>query len=815
MPRVIAKQSVRHSAVYLLYLAVAAVITWPLVTVMESTLFGGFLTDAYQTARHIWWIQHAITTGQSVIFQPALGYPDGLHGAWLWASPLEYFPGWLFAFVLPVNSATNLMLLVQMALNGWAVYVLARHLTRHEAAALIAGLIFLAYPALQSRIYGGHVGVLALWPLPLSLYALHRLAADRRRRWYILAALLFALSIAGNSTLLVYYLLPVMAVFCAYLLLTGQYIWLRRSLLAMIGGGLLALALLVPLALETRSAPQYNPDIGGSITYSADLLAVVSPSFFHPLFEHVDYPRRVLGVNLLEGTGYLGLIALGLALIGVLRRRAARWWLALALIAWVLSLGPLLKVFDQPVMLGVDDFASYIVMPWAFIQQLPVFDISRTPGRFNLTLGLALAIMAGYGAAILWRWLTPRLRLRWRGALWLALALLILFEYQMFWPMPGDDARVPAEVRALAGQGDGRAVFNVPWDNRLLAKRGLWLQAYHQQPMLAGQFIRDTPVNPARLAVLQATLDPALLNTAGVGVVIWHKEASEESARLGQRARDQLGAPRFEDDRLALFDVPVPVASDGAAVAFVAVPAVDDGESLATGGAVYLYAPAPGWVDLDLTLRPTPATGDPRAVSLLLDNAPVHRWTVDAGSGPATRTLYLPEAGFYTARLELDPPCPQAISPALTCRALAVDEVTARFVAENEDGVAGVAFERDLMLRRADLDTADAGRGALTVRLWWDAGQPISGDDVRFVHVIGPDGVQVTGIDSPPGAFVGQLMETLTLDLPPDLAPGAYRVYTGWYRYPSLERFAVLDDRPEAVNRLVQVGAFTIDGDEP
>ena len=45
-----------------------------------------------------------------------------------------------------------------------------------------------------------------------------------------------------------------------------------------------------------------------------------------------------------------------------------------------------------------------------------------------LTLGLAMAIMAGYGAAALWRWLTPRLRLRWRGALWLALAGVVLLQ---------------------------------------------------------------------------------------------------------------------------------------------------------------------------------------------------------------------------------------------------------------------------------------------------------------------------------------------------------------------------------------------------
>ena len=80
------------------------------------------------------------------------------------------------------------------------------------------------------------------------------------------------------------------------------------------------------------------------MTYSASLLGVVSPSFYHPLFTEWDFNRRVLGVDPFEQASYVGVIAGGLACWPSGERKAARWWLGLALVAWVFSLGPLLKV---------------------------------------------------------------------------------------------------------------------------------------------------------------------------------------------------------------------------------------------------------------------------------------------------------------------------------------------------------------------------------------------------------------------------------------------------------------------------------------
>ena len=156
------------------YGAVAVLITWPMVTTLGTRFLGHPFGDVYEYVRHSWWIKHALQTGQPLFFQPLLGYPDGLNGAWLWAIPLQSFPVWLLAFVLPLPAAFNLTVLMRLALNGWAMHLLIHDLTGKRAPALLAGLIFMLYPTFQGQLAVGHIGLLTLWPVPLYLYTLRR-----------------------------------------------------------------------------------------------------------------------------------------------------------------------------------------------------------------------------------------------------------------------------------------------------------------------------------------------------------------------------------------------------------------------------------------------------------------------------------------------------------------------------------------------------------------------------------------------------------------------------------------------------------------
>jgi hypothetical protein len=767
-----------HALVYALYLAVAILITWPLLRVFSTEFLGHPFSDTYEYARHIWWFRHALATGQPLYFQPWLGYPDGLNGAWLWAIPLQSFPAWVFALVLPLPAALNLSTLLRLALNGWAMFVLADHLTG-RGPALMAGLIFMTFPAFQGQLALGHTGLLALWPVPLMLWALLRLRDSGGWRRIGLAGLLWSAGLWGSFTSLVYLVGPVTLLLLLLEIVQRRWLVVRRMLLAVGLGVGIELLLIGPFFIEqAQSATLLNA--GGSVQFSADLLSVFTPSFFHPLFTHLPYTHQVLGIDPFERLGYIGLVALILALVGVWRSRLARPWLLLALVAWVFSLGPLLKLFDRPVVLDLGGERTFVTLPWAALQALPVLNSTRTPARFHFSLALAVALLASYGAAQLKRH-------RWLLAV---LALLVLLEYQSFWPLPTIPGTVPPAVQALAERADVGVVLNLPWNHLLAQKDGMFLQTGHQQPLLAGHIARRTPVDPAKLTLLQKTLDPALLQREQVDIVIWHKQWAEDEAEGPRRV---FGSPLYEDVRIAVFEVPD---VDTAPIFQAALPAdhmLEDQLDL------YFFAPEPGWVLLRADLNDTD-----KLVTLNLDGQFSHVWPSDVA---VDLRVPVTTAGYHTLTLHADPPCPAHAVPTLRCPAVAMAElVVGPFTPQPLPDA--VQFDRGVTLRVHQVEADD---DAVAVDLWWDFAQARSDTDIRFVHVVNAAGELVVQDDRTLGAQLagGTWLERVELT---GIPPGDYRVYAGWYTFPDFTRFAVQSDVPGAADGWVQIAEITVEG---
>jgi hypothetical protein len=116
--------------------------------------------------------------------------------------------------------------------------------------------------------------------------------------------------------------------------------------------------------------------------------------------------------------------------------------------------------------------------------------------------------------------------------------------------------------------------------------------------------------------------------------------------------------------------------------------------------------------------------------------------------------------------------------------------------AQLADQIALVAFEVE----------GDPAPGAgLTVNLYWEALRPLG--DVSavyhvFVHLLGGNGELVTQDDSLPvrGRYPLQawapgdmILDAHPLTLPPDLAPGTYRIQAGMYTWPDFTRLEVRD----------------------
>lgn len=828
----------RHQALVLLFYAVLAIIiTFPVILSLDTQFLGGDNSDAYEMARHTWWFKHALQNGIDPFWQSNLGYPDGFSGVSLQADILQFFPMWFFAFFMPLATAYNVTILLTMALNGWTLYLLARYLldalspqpissSQISFPALIAGVVFMAAPTFQGHLFEGHAGLMVQYPVPLYILALFKLTEGKilNWRWLLAAILFFQMSPSGHMLQVIYMLIPVTGLFLLARLYQRDWAGVRRIMFMGSISSVILLLFLIPLIQETLQQTSYT-DAGGYVRYSADLLGIVSPSFFHPIFgQLLPYTRDVLGVNLGEGSMYVGIIAGILALFGAIKVKAARWWLLLAIVTWILSLGPVLKILDEPIKLAIGEYETYLTLPMALVQNLPGLSLARTPGRFNFALALALAILAGYGAAYLGTTIEkflyqPQRRQERQGYFfspfwvtrqfaffkWGGVALItagILFEYQMFFPLPTRPAAIPQAVYDLQQRDDIRAVFNIPYEHLLGAKDALFLQTAHEKPLIAGHVTRETPVNPAKLLLLQTTLDPALLNAAGADIIIFHKQRAVQLKTLDNLQTllaEKFTAPIFEDEQIAIYETPT------THTAPVYTVRIGDDTHITQHYTTDFYTPDAAWVEFTATLS---TDAIEQNITLYLDNTPIHRFSVQG-----TQTIRVPIAiessGYYRVRLSLDVPCPEIHHPALTCREVTIGTVALRRIS---DGLVYhlIQYENNIELA-ASYIRAQVG-ATLHVRLWWRFGAPMPAENVRrFVHVLDENGKQVAGEDSPLMTEQAHWLETISLDVS-QLPTGLYQVRTGWYSYPELQRFAVLTpDVPGGQDAAPIIGEFAIE----
>ncbi|WP_119067258.1 hypothetical protein [Aggregatilinea lenta] len=812
-----------------IYAALAALITWPLVTQIGTHAAGAGYADADEIIRHGWWIKEAVLHGENPFRQTLLAYPDGFTSTLMWAYPLRFGPTALLAFAVAPLAAYNLVVLITLTINGFAAYRLGLDLSGRPLAALLGGLVFLAFPAMQGHASAGHVEILTLWPLALTALCLWRiLRGGAGWRTVIGGAVCFALAALGMVSQIIYGLMPLVGVFGLYFLLFARdrivvrgavlhdQPWARAAAMIVLGGVLL-LPFFGPLLTEAGRAEVEGLSEPGRVAYSTDLLAFISPSPFG-FFEDAApaYTRDVLGTNSAEGSAYLGIAAVALAAVALAARKESRPWLALGLVAMILSLGPLLKWRDQPVTLRFEDFETAITLPWAFVQNLPVIDATRTPGRFNLVTGLALSALVSLGAGVL---LGRVRRVPLRIALVGAVGAVIVLEYQLFWPFLTVDARLPAYFDQLAAEDDVRAVADVPLDNPLVQKAALYEQIAHGKPIIAGHISRRTPQNPAVLRLIDAAAlgdeaDPLttlrredvayVLSAAGVDRLVVHKPFLADAAATLDRLRSIFGGATYEDDGIAVFAVPrVPDPPEGFTLAVTegadgwsaAVPVGDfSGRWLAEDGDLSLVAGSAQAGDL---VFPAASYGAAGPVGVWLDGDLIDAVTVEEG---AVRVPLWLDAGFHTLRLRaldgctsyaFDLACLNETALAPSCAPLDTPVcISAAFGAPTwePDGAQPVALDAavgDGLTLRAY--TLDQDADALHLRLYWAASEPLDEHYALFVHVADPATgaplAQYTGFPALPTdswAAGTRWQSDVTVDLR-EVPDGTAAINVGWF----------------------------------
>lgn len=391
-------------AVAALFAGLTAAMTMPQVRhLRDSVAFDA--GDPLLSTWRVSWVAHQIARDplhlfDANIFYPSrytLAYSDSVLVPALMGAPLV----WLG---LPQLVVYNLLLLSGFALSGFGMFVLVRSLTGQTGAALVAGFVFAFLPF--RYMHYSHLELqMAQW-MPLCLWALHRTIDTGRLRDGLLTGGFFALQALSCLYYAIFFatfLIPV----AGGLLMASTAEGRVRAMKQLAAGAALAVVLIAPLAVPYLAARESV----GQRPLSEIALYSATPSNYlaaHPRNALLGRVTAHLGGQ--ERELFQGIVVPLIALVAL--------WppLSAARIGYVLAL-----VFAFDASLGFNGI-SYI---WLHTFVFPYKGL-RVPARMGMLVGLALAILVGYGVARLSARRPPWLA----TAVALAATLLVFVEYR-------------------------------------------------------------------------------------------------------------------------------------------------------------------------------------------------------------------------------------------------------------------------------------------------------------------------------------------------------------------------------------------------
>ncbi|MBN2548594.1 MAG: YfhO family protein [Anaerolineales bacterium] len=310
---------------------------------------------------------HTIPLWSPSILSGAPFAADLLSGLW-------YPPGWL-ALWLPLPLGFNLCILLHILLGGVGMYALLRSEGLGHAAALLGGMAFESMPKLFAHYGAGHLTLLYALPwTPWLLWAARRRLGADEKSIPNLEGLFLALIILADVRWAFY----AGVLWLGYALAaplasseTGRLRLIGRRLLHLAGqgglaAGLGALLILPLLEFVGQSTRQFMTaqDVFAYSLPPARLLGLLFPDLggFH---EFMLYP------------GAVALLLVCLLLVGLAARRGWRFWLVMALLTLVFSMGEYIP--------GLSSLA-----------RLPGFSLLRVPARALFLSGMGFCILAAY-----------------------------------------------------------------------------------------------------------------------------------------------------------------------------------------------------------------------------------------------------------------------------------------------------------------------------------------------------------------------------------------------------------------------------------
>lgn len=295
-----------------------------------------------------------------------------------------FYPIDFLFLIFPPPFLFNYMILFYLILVGISTYLFVRIIKLDKFSSLISAIVFMFSGFFLTRIYAGHLTVIAsvVWT-PLSFLFLE-LFLQKKNFFYVIAVGIFlALSIlAGHFQFSIYLLLGLLIYFVLRILSEKEHlkiIPLFRYLLGIlilltVSLGLSAVQILSSLELLRETSKDYSYVTSYSFL-PEQLTGLILPEIF-------GSPTSQFGfTNFWEFSIYVGILPLILSIITLLFKRTKYTivFCFIAIFSIVFALGKYTPVFNL--------FYTYV----------PFFNVFRMPSRIFFLFTFAISITVGIG----------------------------------------------------------------------------------------------------------------------------------------------------------------------------------------------------------------------------------------------------------------------------------------------------------------------------------------------------------------------------------------------------------------------------------
>ncbi|HUQ19607.1 MAG TPA: hypothetical protein VM099_08335 [Gemmatimonadaceae bacterium] len=391
-----------------------------------------FAPDTFLNAGILEWGYRALLSPKLRLFDWPAGFPLSNSLA-----TTENLIGWQVLYTplrtagVSIAVAYNILLLTSLVLSAIGAALLARRFVGSKSAGAVAGLVFGFAPFHLEHLL--HLQTMAVCWAPFAILFLDRYLELRRPADAVGLAVMFLMSSLCSIYFGVFLaiVLPLYVILCW---IFKRYPFDSRSLLGLVATGAVSVAFLMPVIshyIEFNRNVGYHHTAQALANFSMEAAAIFRmpdwmASWSWTRLARVSDYRSTLSFS----AAFPGIVALGLAIFGAIRgirdsryRRATLVLLTLAILCYLLALGPILRPINLNELRG----ASWLPMPgklWLLIPGL------RWPMRIFFFALLAFSILCGFGLSFLRQNVSARSQ---RALVFLAVALITVESWPRLW----------------------------------------------------------------------------------------------------------------------------------------------------------------------------------------------------------------------------------------------------------------------------------------------------------------------------------------------------------------------------------------------